>query len=83
VSGYECRSEDRAQQLKLAPTPGCRSGPLLSSAQRDDSRVQRRLPISLVAQVDDASAAMIQTHYARYNMDATDDLLRRATLSLT
>jgi hypothetical protein len=56
---------------------------LLSSAQRDDSRVQRRLPISLVAQVDDASAAMIQTHYARYNMDATDDLLRRATLSLT
>ena len=41
------------------------------------------LPIRLVAALHDTSSAMIEAHYAAYIVDVTEDLARRASLSLT
>lgn len=41
------------------------------------------LPIQLVAQVHDTSAAMLAKHYAVFLIDASEDLLRRALLPLS
>ncbi len=41
------------------------------------------LPISLVAAVHDTSAMMIEKHYRALIVDATQDLLRRAMISMT
>jgi integrase len=40
------------------------------------------LPISLVAAVHDTSAMMIEKHYGAFIVDATEDLLRRAMVSM-
>lgn len=40
------------------------------------------LPLSLVAKVHDTSAAMIQKHYGAFIVDASEDLLRAAAVSL-
>ncbi len=40
------------------------------------------LPVRLVAAVHDTSVAMIEKHYSAYVVDASEDLLRRAAVSL-
>ncbi|EKX59530.1 hypothetical protein D516_2685 [Rhodobacter sp. AKP1] len=40
------------------------------------------LPVRLVASLHDTSTAMIEKHYAAFIVDMTEDLARRATLSL-
>jgi integrase len=40
------------------------------------------LPVTLVAKVHDTSAAMIQKHYGAFIVDASEDLLRAAAVSL-
>jgi hypothetical protein len=41
------------------------------------------LPVSLVAQIHDTSAQMIQNHYAAFIVDAMDELAARAVVPLT
>jgi integrase len=40
------------------------------------------LPVRLVAAVHDTSASMIERHYGAFIVDATEDLLRRAVMSM-
>ena len=40
------------------------------------------LPVRLVAAVHDTSVAMVEKHYGAFIVDATEDLLRRATVAL-
>jgi hypothetical protein len=41
------------------------------------------LPVRLVASAHDTSVAMVERHYSAWITDASDDLLRRAMVSLT
>lgn len=45
--------------------------------------LRARLPIRLVAAVHDASAAMVEKHYATFIVDAVEGLLRRAVVPLS
>jgi hypothetical protein len=40
------------------------------------------LPVSLLAAVYDTSGLMIEKHYGAFNVDATEDLLRRAMIPM-
>lgn len=41
------------------------------------------LPVRLVAALHDTSVGIVEKHYAAFIVDVTDDLARRAALSLT
>jgi integrase len=64
----------------------CLSSDLVPYCLRHSSIVRglrAGLPVSLVAAVHDTSAAMIEKHYGAFIVDASEDLLRRAMVSMS
>ncbi|MBR0658382.1 site-specific integrase [Neoroseomonas oryzicola] len=78
-------SEITRPWAKAVRTAGL-AGDLVAYCLRHSSIVRglrAGLPVQLVAKAHDTSAKMIESHYAAYIVDASEDLLRRAAFDLT